>query len=167
MKSILSIVDSEGCERGVYTIADYLLHVFWSHMLNNLINLVVMTLLDQRVLKIKNQLQKSLPHHVLYSLFHIGGVGEGFRVWVYYPEVWGDNASRKAKSCLYYVCNWLCSFSLAMYAFKNNFENIIYATFCACTSLHVFSFIQKLKVILEEINQTWDEHITAWKSRPW
>lgn len=46
MKSILSIVDSEGCERGVYPIADYLLHVFWSHMLNNLINLVVMTLLD-------------------------------------------------------------------------------------------------------------------------
>lgn len=114
MKSILSIVDSEGCERGVYTIADYLLHVFWSHMLNNLINLVVMTLLDQRVLKIKNQLQKSLPHHVLYSLFHIVGVGEGFRVWVYYPEVWGDNASRRRVASITSATGYVVFLSLGM-----------------------------------------------------
>ncbi|CUM57495.1 unnamed protein product [Debaryomyces tyrocola] len=107
-------------------------------------------------------------------LFVVSYAGSwGVCVWVYYSEVWGDNASRQRGAAIATSANWLFNFALAMYtpsAFKNITWKtyIIYATFCACMSIHVFFFYPETKGRrLEEIGQMWDEHVPAWRSRLW
>lgn len=94
------------------------------------------------------------------------GVGEGFRVWLYYPEVWGDNASRRRIASITSATGSVIFLSLCMLS-RITSKTLFMQPFVLARLYMYFSFIQRLKVILEGIDQTWDEHITAWKSRPW